>query len=296
MNTFRCIYVHILFFFVLFSSSEVLGQSDYYVSIVPDKTTKIHENEYAIVTLNEKPGEKWTYKFSEPNIIYTVSDKLDSMTRVHTFVFGMKKQGNAQIVFSRPSKKMVYPLFITAKKTDNEAVMASVSKEIPPVTHKTATWTPSENIEVKGLLPQTQNPTPATKTNTTATKNVEKIAEVKEIEGVIKSSAFQNFHAKARAMSLAHTTIVNIGEEMVLDIENANLEKKWIYEISDPEVLELVNLQSFEGKEVALNMPDLQAFRFVAKKSGQCYVRFHAITTTSWMDKSKEIVYKVWVR
>jgi hypothetical protein len=293
MNTFRSIYVYTLFFFVLFSSKEVLGQSDYYVSIVPDKTTNIHENEYAIVTLNEKPGEKWTYKFSEINIVYTVSDKLDSMTRVHTFVFGMKKQGNAQIIFNRPSKKIVYPLHITPKVLENEAVTASASKELP-ITHKTGNWLPTDNIEVKGLLPQT--PTPPAKTNTTTTKNVERIAEVKEIEGVIKSSAFQNFHTKARAMSLAHTTIVNIGEEMVLDIENANLEKKWIYEISDPEVLELTNLQSFEGKEVALNMPDLQAFRFTAKKSGQCYVRFHAITTTSWMDKSKEIVYKVWVR
>lgn len=293
MNTFRGLSVHFLFFLLLLTSKNVLGQSDYYVSIVPDKITHIHENEFAIVTLNEKPGEKWTYKLSDGNILYTVSDKLDSMTRVHTFVFGMYKQGNAQISFSRPSKKMVYPLNVMAKSIENEAISASASKELP-VTHKTSAWLPTDRIETKGLLPQA--PTPPAKNNTSAGKNVEKIAEVKEIEGTIKSSAFQNFHTKARAMSLAHTTIVNVGEEMVLDIENANLERKWIYEISDPEVLELVNLQSFAGKDVALNMPDLQAFRFVAKKSGQCYVRFHAITTTSWMDKSKEIVYKIWVR
>lgn len=295
MNTFRCIYAYFLLFSLLLSSANVWGQSDYYVSIVPDKITHIHENEFAIVTLSEKPGEKWSYKISDASAIYVFSDKLDSMTRVHTYVFGMKKQGNAQISFSRTSKKLVYPLLITPKAIENESISASVSKELT-IPHKTGGWLPSDKIETKGLLPQNQTPVPVIKNNPNTSKNVEKIAEVTELEGAIKSSAFQNFHTKARAMSLAHTTIVNIGEEMVLDIENANLERKWIYEISDPEVLELVNLQSFEGKEVALNMPDLQAFRFVAKKSGQCYVRFHAITTTSWMDKSKEIVYKIWVR
>ncbi|MFN0200785.1 MAG: hypothetical protein ACKVTZ_04665 [Bacteroidia bacterium] len=279
------------------------AQNDYYVILTTNKPTFAKVEEHVIAVMRDKKGKEWSYKIGNPQLIQQISERKDSISGDHTYMFDVIEAGVTYLEFSRNGGKETQKFDIVATTQDGKIVgdishlkhFLTISNTPTTSTTKTGVSKPvattvglNEEIMTKSLLEPSR---PLVKTEKMPQLEAETQIELSE-----KAAAFQKFHTQSLPLSLNRTNIVDIDNQMTLDVQNLNHSQKWIVEVSDEKVVEIIDAQNFVGEEIGGGLKDLQSWRFQAKGQGMCYIRLHAISNKSWMNKSNDIVYKVWVR
>lgn len=118
-------------------------------------------------------------------------------------------------------------------------------------------------------------------------------ADTKTIKIASGATAFQDLHRDATALKSKQKNYLKVGDFFCIDLQITSLTQRWDAQLSDIDVIHLVDEQNFEGNKIATGMPSLNTWKFVAKKAGKCSMYFVLPSFSGVKEDEQIILYEI---